>query len=537
MTNIEDTCSLGGRSSDKSRRVRRAVDKSTAEQKHAITPRPKLVPAGALSSGENEILIRKRLRQHLPKARRPVVRNRIELCLPANFTEGPGDYHTSDLTQNHYWTGSHRQEDRGKQLEPHTPNSRMPYVSLPNPMTVLDTSRSDPFTQYPIPMTSRERWLLDQLRVDINKDPVFSTYRTTWLPTAVKDATSFYQFLANVSLSLYHAYGRDGDYPVSAMYHALALRAVNEKLSNPEMRASEAVVYSVAGFICWTFYNKDRSDFDFHVNGLAKILDLRGGLESLDFNPSLRCMVFGLDLSAACSRDTRPRFKFPDRVLSNGRSSLLRKLYNYHDLSEERKPLLLQTLPNGHSLNRTYDDILVAIGFINYKTDRGESWKNVKFLTYWVDPILHILVGMPYDVTANRGSYIMEEMTRLGFILFLCKLRRISGQMGVETQLYVTKLKKLISMAEMDSHLVKKDGILLWVLFMGMVESLDSPEGAWFRESTAQIAFKMGWLSWNSLIATAKSYIWVDLVFGDELKILQHSYEHLLLELPAALEN
>jgi len=90
-------------------------------------------------------------------------------------------------------------------------------------------------------------------------DPNSITFRDTWLPTATKDATSFYQFLANVSLDMHWANGRELDNPVSVGYHTLALKAINNKLSNPRSSTSETVVYSITGFMCYNVRNPRHS--------------------------------------------------------------------------------------------------------------------------------------------------------------------------------------------------------------------------------------------------------------------------------------
>jgi len=138
--------------------------------------KPKLQPAGLPSTAESHKLIRERLKQDLPKARRIVVRNRVELHLPTDFAQlhhdktfppplncdNPGNF----LYQN--YQQSQMAEQKSDLGVPFTLTESEVEVTqeilwgLPTPTSMLGAGRVDPFAQYPIPVTSCERWLLDR---------------------------------------------------------------------------------------------------------------------------------------------------------------------------------------------------------------------------------------------------------------------------------------------------------------------------------------------------------------------------------------
>ena len=178
-------------------------------------------------------------------------------------------------------------------------------------------------------------------------------------------------------------------------------------------------------------------------------------------------------------------------------------------------------------LNTAFHDTRIAIDFTKYKEARGERWKNVKFLTYWIDPILHTLVGKSIPATDARS--VMQEATRLGLILFLCKLRQISGQLGIETKLFVAKLKTLLLYGGLDVYLKSLEPMLVWIVVFGMVESWNMDERTWYIEMIANLALEMNLASWAAVVGLAKEVLWIDRVFDSELEKCREQFDGQLL--------
>jgi len=274
---------------------------------HAPSLRPKpvaLLPAAPTGNQESEKETRKRLMQGIPKARRWVIRNRIELTLPPEFSQPRSTNEKQSATvqaQEIAGIGGKSGESSGGDFvsAPYlaqaggfeVPQARSLTPVLPSPGTILGAGRVDPFGKYPIRMSHDELSLLDQ--VNTGTEPIFRTFRESWLPTAMRDPATFHQFLANVSLNVYHIQGRTRNRTVSAQHHAIALRTVNIALSDPARNTAEGVIASIVTFVCYCVTLNDLAGFDVHIEGLANIIRLRGGLQTLDHNPTLRCMVFG----------------------------------------------------------------------------------------------------------------------------------------------------------------------------------------------------------------------------------------------------
>ena len=234
-----------------------------------------------------------------------------------------------------------------------------------------------------------------------------------------------------------------------------------------------------------------------------------------------------VDLSAACRRDAQPRLKFPENIRNEFRSGILEKL---HEQCEQKSsistPWWLPSLPEDHLLTRAIHDTRIAIEFTRYKEAKSERWKNVKFLTYWVDPILHTLVGN--SIAAVDSESVMQEATRVGLILFLCKLRYISGQLGVETILFVKKLKMLLLHGGLGVYSGSLEPMLLWIVVVGLLESWNRQERIWFLEMTVNLALEMSLQSWDTVVIMVKDVFWVDVAFDDEMERCRVEFESLL---------
>lgn len=154
--------------------VTHVTQKSHRPMARPTKHKPTLQPAGLLSTTESHKLIRDRLKQELPKTRRLVIKDRIELFLPTDFSDirqnsdinSPLDNENFGAPDNYLYqqmqvnSGSLKLEVPLNVAESNV--VRNPSFLLPSPRSMLGAGRVDPFANYPIPVTIREQWLLDR---------------------------------------------------------------------------------------------------------------------------------------------------------------------------------------------------------------------------------------------------------------------------------------------------------------------------------------------------------------------------------------
>ncbi|KUJ07837.1 uncharacterized protein LY89DRAFT_742603 [Mollisia scopiformis] len=385
-----------------------------------------------------------------------------------------------------------------------------------SPMTVLGAGRIDPFADYPIKMNEGELWLIDQ--VNTSQDPTFRTLRERWLPVAVKDAANFHQFLANVSLNVSRVRGEDLENAVSVGHHSLAIQSINQKLSDPNLRTNDDMVVGILSFVCYSTVKEDFHSVSIHLDGLKNVIRLRGGFETIENNPVLAMLVYGVDMTRSLRQDTKPLFPLPKRMLSaqNDQSADDFVFFPQAPTSSPWKHIF----PPDHPTVSAFDDLHHAVEIARLKTARKQQWRVVNFVIFRIYPIVHRLHSM--DVDPNNRWSIIQEASRLGISLFLGEMRRQCGALGVSTKLYVIKLKVFMEGLGSTIDWTSSNLLLLWIMFFGLLESWKLPEQDWYVESIYAIMARTTLRSWDDVVDGAKSFLWIDEIFDERIEIFRH---------------
>jgi len=243
-----------------------------------------LRPAGALPTIDAEKAIRRQVVQGLPKGRRPVIRNRIELFLPDNIghisqsrefpARSVNSEEVTDADPSAYTEQGNTSTTASTISISEDVSDRDDFwwvLPATSPVTILGAGRVDPFGNYPIRITKTVQWLLDEgtaqispyirlpshetvkithLAVHTNPNPLFRTFQKAWLPSAIHDSAMFHQLLANIAINIYTIQGRDSTNVISMRHHSSALRDINSVIADPVKGIGDDVVRSVGTFVC-----------------------------------------------------------------------------------------------------------------------------------------------------------------------------------------------------------------------------------------------------------------------------------------------
>jgi hypothetical protein len=135
--------------------------------------------------------------------------------------------------------------------------------------------------------------------VNISEDLSLKNLRERWLPLAIHDVGAFHQYLSNVALNISILKGEDINGLTSITHYSLAVQSVNSELSDLERAISDDVIISIVEFICYSvsryflgtlMHTKlfvvqvsrdDLASLAIHLDGLNKVLTLRGGIFTL----------------------------------------------------------------------------------------------------------------------------------------------------------------------------------------------------------------------------------------------------------------
>jgi hypothetical protein len=135
----------------------------------------------------------------------------------------------------------------------------------------------------------------------------------------------------------------------------------------------------------------------------------------------------------------------------------------------------------------------------------------------WIEPVLVRLLSVRPLYHGGDREHVMEEVCRLGTLLFLAPFWRILGQSPVRTTAISRNLRSLLL-----RHVVvwgELKPLLTWVLYFAAVETDELAERSQFVSMLAVLAMNLGLGVWEEVLLMVKSVVWVETVFAgsDEL--------------------
>ncbi len=127
---------------------------------------------------------------------------------------------------------------------------------------------------------------------------VYRPFRVEWFSMALLEGSSYYLCLANAALFMnQHVTNRTcleyTDSIESKRYYSKCLKQVTRQLSCQAQCITSGVITTVLGFVCQSFVNGKWDRCEMHMQGLERIIRLRGGFQGLgDFVPLFASWYF-----------------------------------------------------------------------------------------------------------------------------------------------------------------------------------------------------------------------------------------------------
>lgn len=140
--------------------------------------------------------------------------------------------------------------------------------------------------------------------------------RTSWFPLCNSNLALFQAILllsASNSASLGHT--TDAGCRVLAL-KAQAIRSINTAFSQDALRTTDALIGAVAKMASYEAMQGDRESYLVHMQGVRRMVTMRGGLRYLGLGGLLRRIVVWIDLNSGFLLNT-PRF-FPGEGFADG---------------------------------------------------------------------------------------------------------------------------------------------------------------------------------------------------------------------------
>ncbi|KAH7379864.1 hypothetical protein BKA64DRAFT_686501 [Cadophora sp. MPI-SDFR-AT-0126] len=417
---------------------------------------------------------------------------------------------TSDFTREQ-WT----QETEKHVQEPHENtiiSAARPFSEYNQSLTIerLGAGRHDPFSTYPIQITSQRQQILDSAPVF---DPSISTlkpYRDSYYIIARDDASAFHQFLANAALhrTLYMSGGKClRSYEATAL-HYKALQLAQRRIGDAKEEVSDGMIATVLMMAAYNHITLDLKAWKMHMDGIEQILKLRGGIETLNSNIRLRLLISWHSISGSCSFDLIPRFPLPT---THATKPPLPDLTSYlSSPSTQSFHNTRQTYYTDHpEISHLMDDLHNFTSLLKAETNwsSGRVWVENLASGFWINHIVQQSLHLQTIINPDDLKSIMREASRLGVLLYLAEIRRDFGVYPVVTHIHISKLRSLLEDSE-DVPWHEFKPLKLWVLVMALLEAKSSEDKDWFADQIRGLTEELNLKSGEELEELLEGMFW-----------------------------
>ncbi|KAI8962323.1 hypothetical protein F5Y11DRAFT_357055 [Daldinia sp. FL1419] len=381
-------------------------------------------------------------------------------------------------------------------------------LMLPNP-------RGDSILQtlpYPIDM-NEERLSLIRFIVNEAKSH-YRPFRFTWLTMGLSDTAAWHITLANAASyqkASKQPPGFSAEYSCSieAMkWYTLSLASITKRLADPNEKDSEGLIVAITGFICHdaTIGNFDR--FCIHMEGLKRVIDRRGGLDTLS-SPFLRFMISWLDLVGATYYNAKPRFPIP--------SGSIREIDVGND-AQYLEHLLASWDADCPALGDIMSAMKAVAGVASYLNRRPpphEFWTDDVSIARLLGPAFHEVLSLegralpPDPADSTYSGVAAREAFRRAALVLLAAVKEKMGAGAHEMRGHLDAFRQISQLPLVDWGVVPE--LNLWAHVVGAMRE-DSPARAWHVLTIVGIMDTMGLKSGREAVGVAKGVIWVDAV-------------------------
>jgi hypothetical protein len=130
----------------------------------------------------------------------------------------------------------------------------------------------------------------------------------------------------------------------------------------------------------------------------------------------------------------------------------------------------------------------------------------------WLEPAMYRLLAIRPLLHRNNPIKEIEEICRLGTLLFLSPFWRLLGQSPVRTAAISRNLMLVLRKSSAEWGELRP--LLVWVLYFAAIETKDLAERSQYVSMLATIAMSMQLQQWDELMQVLKGVLWVEKVFA-----------------------
>lgn len=153
----------------------------------------------------------------------------------------------------------------------------------------------------------------------------------------------------------------------------------------------------------------------------------------------------------------------------------------------------------------------------------------------WVEPMMYRLLAIrPLELGTGREN-ILEEVCRLGTMIFLAPFWRILGQSPVWTAALTRNLQFVLLKDQFEWNELKP--LLVWTIYFASIETSELAERSQFAFMLAMLMKGLQFREWSELLQVVKDVLWVDKVFARSDKLVRVEVMQMVRESSVLMES
>ncbi|KAJ5606257.1 hypothetical protein N7510_009038 [Penicillium lagena] len=383
---------------------------------------------------------------------------------------------------------------------------RPPALTFAWQPTSISPTLSLESSSLPVELDPRARELIHFMHAEA--DYQYRPFRTVWFTMSLHDHSAFRLALANAAMFLdekHHPQTFRYDHCHEALkYYGQCVRQITDRLADPTDCTSEGVVTTILGLICHDLYVGTWDRWAYHIRGLERIFQIRGGFHGL--NGNLHLFAYWFDVMGSVLQDSPPRLSgypspssFPNKWRSAPFKSILSELYVH---SED---LAL-------AINR----IAAVSDFVNAYCRRPRFWTQEDDLSplSMLSPATHILLSLSrFDAADNSNCFeFVHEMTRLALLILLAGLKSAYALAAAEMGLLQSKLSRLLRGDVTDNSSFILPGLQVWSLVTAALLQTPGPERSLYVQEISRRMSAIHLADGSATIDFSRQIVWIEIL-------------------------
>ncbi|EHK20396.1 uncharacterized protein TRIVIDRAFT_48760 [Trichoderma virens Gv29-8] len=326
-----------------------------------------------------------------------------------------------------------------------------------------------------------------------------------WLPIIFANQAAYY---CNVALmqTCNEMYSDNGNSSPKALYHlSQTFNYVTRLLAGPDA-LSDSTIMIVVNLISQELIRKGYGDLQVHLNGLQKMIQLRGGLSKLEGNPALLLKVCKVDIMRSLQHGG-PSLFFRNRFAKVRDTLALTKLDIVGDAAAK--------CPQHDMLEPYLHDILVDTMGVVLLFNNGVQLD--------LETLQEMILSLGYRIIQfhpsgeERRLWLLQASYHIGLTIFTLTVFLHAGRRQILDYERVDRRLKEILDTDLEDHYPE---LALWLSMLGGLWASDGYDGHWLPPRIRPMAMRLDIHSWEEVYTIIDHFPWVHALHDDSGRAL-----------------